>query len=180
MVERPDYPCDDALVLTSAEQHKALGHVVRHRILGLLSDRAATITQLAQALGILKGSASFHVRTLENAGLVRVVRTGSVRGGAERYYGRTARRFEAADSSRAGDQVLLRNALAEIASAPDDDRGVVATNRARLRPDQIEAFTRRLTDLLAEFGAESAPDEPMWALTVAMYPTGLPTIEEQT
>jgi DNA-binding transcriptional ArsR family regulator len=175
-----DYPCDDVLVLTTAEQHKAVGSLVRHQILGLLNERATTITQLASALGILKGSASFHVRLLEHAGLVHVVRTATVRGGAERYYGRVARRFEFADDRRRGDRVLLRNALTEIAAAPDGDSGLVATSRARVRLDQVDAFTRRLTALMVEFGAESAATanagESVWALTVALYPTGVGSV----
>jgi DNA-binding transcriptional ArsR family regulator len=162
------------LVLDRPEQHKALGNVVRHQILGLLNDRAATITQLAEALGVLKGSASFHLRTLERAGLVRVVRRGEVRGGVERYYGRTARRFETAGSGYAGSRSLLRNALAELDGAPSDDRATVAMARGRLRADQIELFRDRLEEVLVEFGAKPGPDEPMWALLVAMYPTGLP------
>ena len=169
-----DYPADGLLVLTEPAQHKALGNVVRHRILALLGDRAATITQLAAALGLLKGSVSFHVRTLESAGLVRVVRTAQVRGGVERYYGRTAHRFELAGPGRETGEALLRNALVEIATAPEDDRQVIATNRARLPAGRIDAFRERLSALLDEFGAEPAPDEPMWALIVALYPTGLP------
>jgi DNA-binding transcriptional ArsR family regulator len=174
----PDYPSEPVLELTDAAQHKALGNVVRHRILALLNDRAATISQLAAALGVLKGSASFHVRTLEAAGLVRVVRTATVRGGLERYYGRTARRFEVSGPGRETGQALLRNALAEVAVAPDDDRQMIATNRARLRPDRVAAFTARLAALLDEFGAEPEAGEPMWALVVAMYPTGLPATGE--
>jgi DNA-binding transcriptional ArsR family regulator len=169
-----DYPSDEVLELTEPAQHKALGNVVRHRILALLGDRAATISQLATALGVLKGSASFHVRTLEAAGLVHVVRTANVRGGVERYYGRTARRFEVSGPGRETGQSLLRNALAEVSLAPEDDRQLISTNRARLRADRVEAFGARLAALLEEFGAEPAAGEPMWALVVAMYPTGLP------
>lgn len=178
MAPELDYPCADVLVLREAAQYRALGHVVRHRILGLLGERAATTTQLARALGILKGSASFHLRVLEEAGLVRPVRTGVVRGGAERYYGRTARRFEAGEGDTDGSRVLLRNALAELEGVEPEHRGVVAVSRARLRPDQVEEFRSRLLELLAEFRADPAADQPMWALTLAMYPTGLPPLDE--
>ena len=134
-MDRPDYELDDALTVDSAEQHRALGTLTRHRILGLLLDRAMTGAQLAEALGVLKGSVSFHLRTLERAGLVRVVRTRPVRGVTERYYGRTARRF---DLDRPGTDVnagpmVLRTVADEAErvgpdGAPTD---MVTTTRAR-------------------------------------------------
>ena len=111
-----DYELAEAMELTSAEQHRAIGNRVRWQILGLLGDRAATITQLAGALGVLKGSASYHVRVLEQAGLIRVVRTRKVRGVLERYYGRTARRYDldAAEPIRGGGPLMLRTVAAEL------------------------------------------------------------------
>ena len=43
----PDYDLDDRLALTRAAQVKAIGHPLRTTILGLLHERAATVTELA-------------------------------------------------------------------------------------------------------------------------------------
>ena len=172
-MDRPDYELDDALTVDSAEQHRALGNLTRHRILGLLLDRAMTGAQLAEALGVLKGSVSFHLRTLERAGLVRVVRTRRVRGVTERYYGRTARRF---DLDRPGTEVnagpmLLRTVADEAervgpVGAPTD---MVTTTRARLDPDRAEHFRARLAALLDEFRVEPTSAAAAYTLAVAFF-----------
>src|SRR6266508_912550 len=86
----PDYDLQDYLEFHTPDQFKALGHPVRYRLLGLLLQRAATISQLAEALGELKGNISHHLKVLEQAGMVRLVGTRRVQGGTERYWGRTA------------------------------------------------------------------------------------------
>ena len=62
-------------------------------IITLLEERAASIKQLAEALDKPKGSVGHHVKALEAAGLIRVVRTRQVRAITEKFYGRTARWF---------------------------------------------------------------------------------------
>src|SRR3712207_6163334 len=147
-MDRPDYELADSLDVGTAEQHKALGNLTRHRMLGLLLDQAMTTTQLAEALGVLKGSTSFHLRVLEQAGLVRVVRTQKVRGVTEKYYGRTARRFELdrPGPSPQAAPMLLRTVAAELErvgfeGSPAD---MVTTTRARLDPGRAAEFRDRL------------------------------------
>jgi DNA-binding transcriptional ArsR family regulator len=172
-MDRPDYELADALTVDSAEQHRALGNLTRHRILGLLLDRAMTGAQLAEALGVLKGSVSFHLRTLERAGLVRVVRTRPVRGVTERYYGRTARRF---DLDRPGTEVnagpmVLRTVADEAERAGPDGAptDMVTTTRARLDPERAEHFRTRLAELLDEFRLEPGSTAAAYTLAVAFF-----------
>src|SRR5690242_6222423 len=89
----PDYDLADRLALTEPSQVKALGHPVRNTILSLLHERAATVSELAVALGRPKSTVAHHVKVLREAGLLRVVRTRRVRAIDERFYGRTARLF---------------------------------------------------------------------------------------
>src|SRR5215204_4523149 len=89
----PDYDLADRLGLTEPSQVKALGHSLRNTILGLLHERAATVTELAVALERPKSTVAHHVKVLSEAGLVKVVRTRRVRAIEERFYGRTARMF---------------------------------------------------------------------------------------
>ena len=63
------------------------------RILGLLHERAATVTELAAAVKRPKSTVAHHVKVLADAGILRVVRTRRVRAIDERYYGRAARMF---------------------------------------------------------------------------------------
>ena len=168
----PDYELADQLVVDSQEQHRALGNLTRHRILGLLLDRAMTASQLAEALGVLKGSVSFHLRTLERAGLVREVRTRKVRGVVERYYGRTARRYELDGPGAAGNAapMMLRTLAAELervgsAGTPTD---LTVSTRARLDPERAAEFARRLTELVEEYRAASGAG-PAYPLGVAYF-----------
>src|SRR5215212_10782280 len=89
----PDYELADRIALTRPAQVKAIGHPLRTTILGLLHERAATVTELAAALKRPKSTIAHHVKVLAEAGLVQVVRTRRVRAIEERFYGRTARMF---------------------------------------------------------------------------------------
>ena len=81
----PDYDLDDTMELTSPVQVQAIGNRLRTTILGLLHERAATVTELAMAVGRPKSTVAYHVNVLLGAGLVRVVRTRRVRAIEERY-----------------------------------------------------------------------------------------------
>ncbi len=169
-----DYELAEQLTVDSAEQHRALGNLTRHRILGLLLDRAMTGAQLADALGVLKGSVSFHLRMLERAGLVRVVRTRPVRGVTERYYGRTARRYDldrpGGDDDGTGTPMLLRTVADEAERVGDAAQTNLTTlTRARLDPERAAHFQDRLTALIEEFRAEPASDEAAYTLAVAYF-----------
>ena len=89
----PDYELEETIELTSAEQVRAISDPLRTTILGLLHERAATVTELASAVRRPKSTVAHHVGVLARAGLLRVVRTRRVRAIDERYYGRTARMF---------------------------------------------------------------------------------------
>src|SRR5262249_51799039 len=88
-----DYELAERIALTTPFQVKALSHPLRTTILGLLHERAATVTELAVALERPKSTVAHHVKVLTRAGLVQVVRTRRVRAIDERFYGRTARMF---------------------------------------------------------------------------------------
>src|SRR6188472_121258 len=89
----PDYDLAERIALTQPSQVKAIGHPLRTTILGLLHERAATVSELAVAVERPKSTVAHHVKVLNEAGLVRVVRTRRVRAIEERFYGRTARMF---------------------------------------------------------------------------------------
>src|SRR5256885_4644606 len=65
---------------------KALSHPLRVRILAILEERTASPVQLAGQLGASLGVVSYHVRTLERFGLIKLVRANPVRGAVEHHY----------------------------------------------------------------------------------------------
>src|SRR5699024_9538805 len=89
----PDYPLDDGLTLEDPAQYRALFEETRQQIVTLLSERAATVSELAATLQKPKGTVGHHMQVLADAGLVHVVRTQKVRALVAKYWGRTARIF---------------------------------------------------------------------------------------
>src|SRR5690242_21279037 len=105
----PDYELADTVELTTAEQVRAISDPLRTTILGLLHERAATVTELATAVGRPKSTVAHHVKVLTDAGLLQVVRTRRVRAIEERFYGRTARMFYVALGRTADGEDLPRD-----------------------------------------------------------------------
>src|SRR5919108_6493150 len=87
----PDYDLADRIALTRPSQVKAISHPLRTTILGLLHERAATVTELAVAVERPKSTGAHHVKVLTEAGLVQVVRTRRGGGGGGGVFGRPAR-----------------------------------------------------------------------------------------
>jgi DNA-binding transcriptional ArsR family regulator len=65
---------------------KALSHPLRVRILAILEERSASPVKLAELLDASLGGVAYHVRTLEQLGLIKLVRTNQVRGAVEHHY----------------------------------------------------------------------------------------------
>jgi DNA-binding transcriptional ArsR family regulator len=172
----PDYELDDVLVVQEPKQLRALGDFTRGRIVGLLGQRAASTTELAAALDMPKGTVGHHLKVLEKAGLIRVVRTRQVRALTEKYYGRVARLFElkGVDSDedlRVGaiSAMMLRHAADEAAEAIADEKGKTAIGRVRLTAKDAARFTRRLDRLQEDFRDAADPEGELHVLSIALF-----------
>lgn len=77
---------DGQLVLDQLDQVKALTHPIRQRLFELLAKEPATSKQLAETLGYKPTRLYHHMATLEDAGLIKLVRTERVRGSTAKYY----------------------------------------------------------------------------------------------
>jgi DNA-binding transcriptional ArsR family regulator len=166
-----DYDAPDTLVVARPEQLRALADELRSRIVALLRERARSTQELSAELGIPKGTVGHHLKVLERAGLIRVVRTRKVRAVVEKFYGRTARLFlfqteDAADARTLG-ATTLRQAASEMERAPESAGfGLV---RARLTPKDAKRLERRLERLLDDFRAAETPDGVLSALAVGYW-----------
>ena len=129
--------------VATAEQFKALGHPMRHRLLFALGRGQATISQLATALHSNKGNVAHHLGVLERAGLVRRAGTRQVRGGTEQYYERASPGLRFADPDTT--TVAFQAIAAEIAAAEPEPYLVLRT--LRLSDDQASRVLRTLRDL---------------------------------
>ncbi|HEY8409129.1 MAG TPA: winged helix-turn-helix domain-containing protein [Gaiellaceae bacterium] len=173
----PDYDAPDVLVVREPEQLKALGDELRGRIVVMLRERAQSVSELAAKLEMPKGTVAHHVKVLESAGLLKVVRTRRVRALTESYYGRSARLFlyESADTAGYEDvrnivAASLRVAAEEILPVDEEDAAACSgVLRVRLRPADAKRFDRRLTKLMDEFRACDDADGTPYGLALALY-----------
>jgi DNA-binding transcriptional ArsR family regulator len=166
-----DYEADETLVVSEREQLRALSDELRARITALLRERAWSTQELARELDVPKGTVGHHLKVLERAGLIRVVRTRQVRAVTEKYYGRVAKLFlfEAEDPAdvRTLGATTMRQAAHELERAPAGAAwGLV---RARLTPEEARRFHRRLGRLLEEFREREVPDGIPVRLAVALW-----------
>jgi DNA-binding transcriptional ArsR family regulator len=178
----PDYELAGRIGLTEPAQVKALGHPVRNIILGLLHERAASVSELAVALARPKSTVAHHVKVLTEAGLLQVVRTRRVRAIEERFYGRTARMFYVAVEQGPGREQLPRDfndcevAARESAAAFDDGKLWGFIRHARISETQASEFWQRMAELVAEFDRLPRSGETMYGFAVGVYPTDQPTL----
>lgn len=165
-------PADDVpetLHVTTEEQLRAVSNLTRHRIMAVLRFEPATITQIAERVGLAKGSSSYHVRLLERAGLVKVVRTRKVRGVTERYYAMAAGAIVLPDPGEGGPDVLMRHAVADLEASPADGERHVRMAHLRLTEEQFAQLGTRLQALADEYQALSDPSLPDVSLAFALF-----------
>jgi DNA-binding transcriptional ArsR family regulator len=172
----PDYDLDERMELSSAIQVRAIGHPLRTTILGLLHERAATVTEMAKAVGRPKSTVAHHVNVLREAGLVQVVRTRRVRAIEERYYGRTARMFHAGVGESPRDGVLPLDfndfdvAARESQAAYESHRLWSFIRHARIPPERAAEFWARGMDLVQEFERLPRSGETTYGFVAGVYP----------
>ncbi|HZU13685.1 MAG TPA: helix-turn-helix domain-containing protein [Chloroflexota bacterium] len=77
--------------IESPDQLRAIAEGTRQRIWQPLVERAMTVTQVGDILGIAPARVHYHVRELERVGLVRLVATRAKGGILEKYYRSVAR-----------------------------------------------------------------------------------------
>jgi DNA-binding transcriptional ArsR family regulator len=171
----PDYEADDVLVVREPEQLKALGDDLRSKIVILLRDRALSTTELATKLGLPKSTVGHHVKVLEKAGLLQVVRTRQVRAMTEKVYGRTARLFLFKSTETDAEDVWnvaatsLRRAAEEMLPIGSDAQTTFGVVRARLSDADARRLVRRLEKLIDDFRAADGTEGDEYGLAAAFY-----------
>jgi DNA-binding transcriptional ArsR family regulator len=182
----PDYDLADRLALTKPAQVKAIGHPLRTTILGLLHERAATVTELAVAVRRPKSTVAHHVRVLTEAGLLRVVRTRRVRAIEERFYGRTARMFYVGVEQGPEGEAMPRDfndfevAARESVAAFHDGKLWGFIRHARVTEEQMSEFWERMAELVREFDRLPRSGDTVYGFAVGVYPTDHPTLPAET
>jgi DNA-binding transcriptional ArsR family regulator len=172
----PDYDLDDTIELTTAEQVRAISDPLRTTILGLLHERAATVTELASAVKRPKSTVAHHVSVLARAGLLRVVRTRRVRAIEERYYGRTARMFYVGLGRRAHGAALpldfndFEVAAQESATAYEIGQLRAFIRHARIPEERAAKFWHRIEQVIHEFDRLPRAGRTTYGFVIGLYP----------
>lgn len=153
---------------------------LRSTLLQLLLERAATIHELATAVERPKGTVAYHVRMLTAAGLVKVVRTRTVRGQLELFYGRTARLFGVGGITPEQAE-LIPNEMSEwaadtvLAHAADELRAI--RRYGWISDEHANDFWDRVLQLVQDFSQlPRLEHRRAHALVVAFYPTQHPRL----
>jgi len=138
---------------------RALGHPLRWRILRLTLEKPLTNKQMAERLGRDPGTVLHHVRELVRNGFLEAgeVRAGK-RGALERPYRATGKSWRVRLTPNAGTAVSIIDAVREELLEAGADANV-ATLRlgVRLKPDDLEALRKALTELGDDFVARDHP-----------------------
>src|SRR3954463_16502186 len=166
-----DYSADEVLVVDKPDQLRALADDLRATLVALLRERARSTQELSEELRVPKGTIGHHLKVLERAGLIRVVRTRKVRALTEKFYGRVARLFlfapENPADARAFGASTLRDAAFQLERAPEGAGfGLVLS---RLTKAQVERFDRRLEKLIDDFREADAPGGTPHRLALAFW-----------
>jgi DNA-binding transcriptional ArsR family regulator len=180
----PDYELEDQIIITAPKQLRAIADSLRNTILDLLLERAATVAELATAVGRPKSTVAHHVNVLVDAGMLRVVRTRRVRAVDERYYGRTARTFYVGVVDKPGEDptTVHANALsvaaAESVPAHEIDRLRSILRHARIPREGASEFWERVLDLSREFSATPRGGDTVYGFVAGLYPTEYPSLPD--
>jgi DNA-binding transcriptional ArsR family regulator len=170
-VDGHDYDAADTMVVADPKQLKAMADPLRTQLIQLLRDRARSTQEIAEELGLPKGTVGHHLKVLEAAGLIRVVRTRKVRAMTEKFYGRTARLFLYHAEDPADSRAISANTLRQAASEVDQSPAVSGFGliRARLTKKDIDRFDRRVKTLMQDFRTADTPGGKPWSMTTGIW-----------
>ena len=171
--------------ITNPQIAKAMAHPLRVRILGILDDRVASPSELADELNADLGVVSYHVRTLARAGLLKLVRKKQRRGAVEHFYKAAERPVITDDAWKSMPSIVKQaavgsalNQIAEhvtsAAEAGGFDREDMHMTRSPVTVDakgwaeisktlekarkEFETIAKRSNERLAKSGSEGAID----------------------
>ncbi|ONI60764.1 transcriptional regulator [Leifsonia sp. ALI-44-B] len=155
--------------MSSLDELRATAHPIRLRLLSLLTGAAMSAAEAGRELGYSQATASYHLRVLERAGLVRVVETVRLRGGEAKRY----RHESSAERFRFDDAQASASASA---GAGDGTSGAIDAARAQVvapkptassaedRAEYVEALIHELRRRNARRGdgPQVSTDAELW------------------
>jgi len=178
-IDQPFEP-PEAMFMMTAEQAAAFSEKTRTDIMMMLVERPATTKQLAGALDKPKGTVGHHLKALEEAGLIAVVRTRQVRAITEKYYGRLARTYVFPNLDEGGkkDFGFLAETMQEVRDAVEGEAAMFTVRHARIPHDRANEFAAEMLRVGEEFAAMDRGGETVYGFIIGVYPTDRPSLGE--
>ncbi|HSJ70188.1 MAG TPA: helix-turn-helix domain-containing protein [Acidimicrobiia bacterium] len=174
-----DYDLDEVVYVEDAAAMKAVADDTRMDILNLLLERAATVSQLADALDKPKGTVGYHAKILEDVGLIRVVRTAKVRAMTEKYYGRVGRTIQFRGSPRPDDpHWFVNDALRSMVAVEGDPLPMFTSRVARIPVERAVEFSERILELSEEFLDLPRSGDTVFGFLAGIFPTDHPALTD--
>jgi DNA-binding transcriptional ArsR family regulator len=186
------------LIISDLETLKVLSDPLRMQIAELMSHQPRTVKEVAKELGTTPHRLYYHVKLLEDHGLIHVIKTRLVSGIVEKHYQITAKEITVADGllsvskpeGKSEIEALISSILdgtkadfirsLRVRAKGDNQNGEkhcsnATREMARLTREQANTICRQLVELVKEF--ESYGDElddeerQAFALTTLFYPS---------
>ncbi len=185
----------EIFVIEDVETLKALAHPQRLEIMRHLKE-SRTVKEVAERLDADPTKLYYHVRQLENAGLIEVTETNIISGIIEKQYRAIAKSFRVLDKLITGEsfaaddfdrlaQAMFNSTLYSLRESLN--AGLIAptgvgikrshallTHHARLTEAQVEEFGERLQTLMKDIDRWSmenaAETTPIYSVTMAFFP----------
>lgn len=166
--------------MMTAEQAAAFSERTRTDIMMMLVERPATTKQLAEALDKPKGTVGHHLKALEAAGLMAVVRTRKVRAITEKYYGRLARTYVFPNFDEGGkrEHGFLAEMIQEMRDPVEGEAAMVTLRHARIPHDRANEFAAEMLRIGEEFAGMERGGETVYGFIVGVYPTDRPSLRK--
>jgi DNA-binding transcriptional ArsR family regulator len=165
------------LLVLDADQAKLLADRTRKDIVVLLTERPATTQQIAAAMGRPKGSIGYHLKVLEGARIIEVVRTRKVRAMTEKYYARVARTYVFPHmTDEEGTTNYMVEALEEMRPAAEDSYAFMTLRHARIDEDRAAEFGEELLAIAERFALGPRSGTTVHGLLIGLYPTDRPSL----
>ncbi len=172
-----DYLAEEFVHAETPDQLKALGSEIRMTILDLLNERAASVTELADVLDKPKGTVGYHVKVLEDAGFIKVVRTRQVRAMTEKFYGRVAHTVVFHGVPDTGHKMfMLQEAMNEAVIEEGAALPATTLRHVRMTEEQAAEFWEEVMELAVRFAKAPRGGDRVFGFLGAIYPTDLPVL----
>jgi DNA-binding transcriptional ArsR family regulator len=176
-------------VLTIDEQIRAYVHPTRMTILALLAQEKQSVSGIARHLGVHPANLTHHFKLLEKVGLIKLVEKRETGKNLEKYYRALAHHFtvSTAGESISNKQILalsiLRDNLTaalQMLQSQADERAILGLLKtARLEPEDVPTFEKKLFELLDEFSNHHSETGTAYSLNISLYPAEAETSSTQ-